>query len=161
LPKRRAKESFAEHIPTMLDVCIYTPWSMKSFHGVSAGNVHKCLPKTSIGKVRTFVFLHGFDRCPTDRCFLYAGYGNPCYWAILRRLSSTSQSRAAPCAGALRRGALGGSGGHAPEALAQQCRVHFLSAISGWPVELRRAATGATGPAAWGPARREESPLKG
>ena len=80
----------------MLDVCIYNPWSMKSFHGVSAGNVHKCLPKTSIGKVRTFVFLHGFDRCPTDRCFLYAGYGNPCYWAILRRLSSTSQSRAAP-----------------------------------------------------------------
>jgi hypothetical protein len=27
------------------------PLSMKSFHGVWAGNIHKCLPKTSVGKV--------------------------------------------------------------------------------------------------------------
>src|SRR2546427_5255169 len=58
LPKRRAKESFAEHIPTMLVVCIYNPLSMKSFHGVSAGNVHKCLPKTSIGKVSGLLFTN-------------------------------------------------------------------------------------------------------
>jgi hypothetical protein len=26
---------------------------------------------------KTFVFLHDFDSRPTDRCFLYACYGNP------------------------------------------------------------------------------------
>jgi hypothetical protein len=52
LPKGQAKESFAEHIPTGLDVCIYNPLSMKNFHGVSAGNIHKYMPKTYIGKVR-------------------------------------------------------------------------------------------------------------
>jgi hypothetical protein len=29
-----------------------------------------------LGK-KTFVFLHGFTHYPTDRCFLYADYGNP------------------------------------------------------------------------------------
>jgi hypothetical protein len=27
--------------------------------------------------MKTFVFLRDFDRQPTDRCFLYACYGNP------------------------------------------------------------------------------------
>jgi hypothetical protein len=35
-PKRRAKASPAEHTPTMLDVCVHHPLSMKSFQGVSA-----------------------------------------------------------------------------------------------------------------------------
>ena len=39
-----------------LDVCVYNPLNMKSFHGVSAGNVHGCLLKPSIGKVSNFRF---------------------------------------------------------------------------------------------------------
>jgi hypothetical protein len=35
-PGNRAKGSPAEHAPTMLDVCVHHPLSMKSFHGVSA-----------------------------------------------------------------------------------------------------------------------------
>jgi hypothetical protein len=42
--KRQAKESPAEHIPTMPDVCS-NPLGMKSFHGIWAGNVHECLLK--------------------------------------------------------------------------------------------------------------------
>ena len=45
LPKRRAKESVAEHIPAMVDEYMSNCLSMKSSHGVSDGNVHQCLPK--------------------------------------------------------------------------------------------------------------------
>jgi hypothetical protein len=48
---RPAKESPTEHIPTMLDACVRHRLSMKSFHGVFAGNVHQDLRKTRIGKV--------------------------------------------------------------------------------------------------------------
>jgi hypothetical protein len=54
LPKRRAKESVAEHIPAMVDGYMSNYLSMKSSHGVSGGNVHQCLLKTSVGKVRGF-----------------------------------------------------------------------------------------------------------
>ena len=50
--QRLGKRASVEHIPIMLDVCIYNPLSMKSFHGISGRNVLKCLPKTCIGKVR-------------------------------------------------------------------------------------------------------------
>src|SRR6266404_34527 len=33
-------------------MCVFNPLSMKSFHGVSAGNVHECSLKPGIGKVR-------------------------------------------------------------------------------------------------------------
>jgi hypothetical protein len=42
LPKHRAKESFAEHIPTMLDVYVHNSLNMKHFHWVSTGNVFAC-----------------------------------------------------------------------------------------------------------------------
>jgi hypothetical protein len=44
-------ESFAEHISSMLDVCVYNPLSMKSFHAVWAGNVHEYSLKSNIGKI--------------------------------------------------------------------------------------------------------------
>jgi hypothetical protein len=42
LPKHRAKEPFAEHIPPILDMYVHNLLSMKRFHGVLAGNVHEC-----------------------------------------------------------------------------------------------------------------------
>lgn len=38
----------------MLDVYVHNLLSMKSFHGVLAGNVYQCLLKTNIGKVSFF-----------------------------------------------------------------------------------------------------------
>ena len=38
-------------LPTMLEVYVHNLWSMKSFHGVLAGNIYHCLLKTNIGKV--------------------------------------------------------------------------------------------------------------
>jgi hypothetical protein len=38
--------------PTMLDMYVRNPLSMKHFHGVSVGNVHECSLISSIGKVR-------------------------------------------------------------------------------------------------------------
>jgi hypothetical protein len=52
LPQRRAKKSPAQHIPTILDIHGYNSWSMKSFHAVSAGNMHECSLKSTIGRVR-------------------------------------------------------------------------------------------------------------
>ena len=40
LPKRQVKESPIEQILPMLNVCVYKPLSMKSFHGVS-GALHQ------------------------------------------------------------------------------------------------------------------------
>ena len=37
--------------PTMLDMYVRNPLSMKHFHGVSVGNVHECSLISSIGKV--------------------------------------------------------------------------------------------------------------
>ena len=51
-PKRRATESAAEHSPTMLDMSVYNPLSMKSFHVVWTRNVQECTLKSSIGKAR-------------------------------------------------------------------------------------------------------------
>ena len=41
-PNRRAKESPAEHIPTMPDVYVHNLLSMKRFHEALAENVHEC-----------------------------------------------------------------------------------------------------------------------
>jgi hypothetical protein len=41
--------------------------SMKSFHGVWAGNIHKCLPKTSIGKVSYIERFNGTLRQRVSR----------------------------------------------------------------------------------------------
>jgi putative ABC transport system substrate-binding protein len=41
----------------MPDVCVHNHWSMKSFHGVSTGNVHEYSLKSRIGKVSIIVLL--------------------------------------------------------------------------------------------------------
>jgi hypothetical protein len=43
----------------MLEVYAHNLLSMKSFHGVLAGNVYQCLLKTNIGKVRLLSQLFG------------------------------------------------------------------------------------------------------
>jgi hypothetical protein len=59
-------------------MCVHNPLRVKNFHGVSAGNVHKCLPKTRIGKVSALPFsIDKSERTIAAKAFPHAGFKDP------------------------------------------------------------------------------------